>query len=761
MVTTFLILSLVQAEEVEVASVTFSLQDQTFAETLSLELSCETEGVVIRYSTDGNPPSLFNATVYTGPIEIVDTTWVRAEATLAGSRYSSGVTSGHYIRLAPDVQGFESPLPILVLENFGQGKIPSKVWNQTGAGVKQVARQRAQWFLFDRSDSGVSRLGDAPDESARLGVRVRGAFSSSFPRKPFSVEAWDEGDSEMAIEPLGMPAESDWILYPPNAAQDQTLLYNTWLYALSRSLGGNAVRFRFTEAFVHTGGGSLSMADHAGVYVLMEKVKRDEARLDFPKLSEDGTEGGWLLSINRMDPIPVKGYPTANGATEPQFFHTAGPDRILQTSPNQAGRGDDIPRQSNAFINFESPNGYEINEAQRGAIEGWFTTFEDVLYGADFTDPVDGYGRYLDVDNFIDYYLLHDLTRNTDGLLISMWVYKEGPEAKLKMGPVWDYDLAYRSTATSDLGLNRNRLWYGRLWQDREFEQRYIDRWQALRAGPLSHDGIHALIDQQAAEITVAAKALAKALDVRGLMNIQFAVKDDDLYVIEVNPRASRTVPFVSKATGIQLAKLAAKIMAGKTLKELGFTEEVMPTHYSVKEAVFPFIKFPGTDITLSPEMKSTGEVMGIDSNLGMAYAKSQMSASSALPMAGNVFISVSDRHKPQIAEIARGFHDLGFKIFATDGTGKVFEDTPFTTLPKLHEGRPNVLDMIKNGEIQLIINTPDDRETKADAVTIRSVATSNRIPIITTLSGTKASLEAIRCLQSQEMTVVPLQDYH
>ena len=246
------------------------------------------------------------------------------------------------------------------------------------------------------------------------------------------------------------------------------------------------------------------MADHAGVYVLMEKVKRDEARLDFPKLSEDGTEGGWLLSINRMDPIPVKGYPTANGATEPQFFHTAGPDRILQTSPNQAGRGDDIPRQSNAFINFESPNGYEINEAQRGAIEGWFTTFEDVLYGADFTDPVDGYGRYLDVDNFIDYYLLHDLTRNTDGLLISMWVYKEGPEAKLKMGPVWDYDLAYRSTATSDLGLNRNRLWYGRLWQDREFEQRYIDRWQALRAGPLSHDGIHALIDQQAAEITVA-----------------------------------------------------------------------------------------------------------------------------------------------------------------------------------------------------------------------------------------------------------------
>ena len=269
------------------------------------------------------------------------------------------------------------------------------------------------------------------------------------------------------------------------------------------------------------------------------------------------------------------------------------------------------------------------------------------------------------------------------------------------------------------------------------------------------------LSDKIKGEITVAAKALAKALEVRGLMNIQFAVKDDELYVIEVNPRASRTVPFVSKATGVQLAKLAAKIMAGKTLKELGFTEEVMPPHYSVKEAVFPFIKFPGTDITLSPEMKSTGEVMGIDSNLGMAYAKSQMSASAALPMKGNVFISVSDRQKPQIGEIAKGFHDLGFKIFATDGTGRALGDVPFTTLPKLHEGRPNVLDMIKNGEIQLIVNTPDDREAKEDAVKIRSAATSNRIPIMTTLSGTKASLEAIRALQDQDFTVVPLQDYH
>ena len=262
-------------------------------------------------------------------------------------------------------------------------------------------------------------------------------------------------------------------------------------------------------------------------------------------------------------------------------------------------------------------------------------------------------------------------------------------------------------------------------------------------------------------EISQAAKALAKALDVRGLMNIQFAVKDEELYVIEVNPRASRTVPFVSKAIGIPLAKLAAKIMAGMTLTELGFTREVLPSYHSVKEAVFPFIKFPGADITLGPEMKSTGEVMGIDADLGMAYAKSQMSASAGLPLGGNVFISVADRQKPKIAQLAGGFHQLGFKIYTTEGTGRALGDIPSTTLPKLHEGRPNVLDMIKNGEIQLIVNTPDDRETHEDAVTIRSAATASRIPIMTTLSGARASIAAIRSLHTRELTVAPLQDYH
>ena len=209
------------------------------------------------------------------------------------------------------------------------------------------------------------------------------------------------------------------------------------------------------------------------------------------------------------------------------------------------------------------------------------------------------------------------------------------------------------------------------------------------------------LKEEVKAEIAKATKAMAKELNVKGLMNVQFAVKDDVVYVLEVNPRASRTAPFVSKAIGVPLPKLAAKIMAGKTLQELGFTQEIIPKHFSVKEAVFPFIRFPGIDIMLGPEMKSTGEVMGIDVNLGLAYAKAQMAAGPALPTKGNLFISLADRQKAKCIDIARGFADLGFKLFATSGTAVALKAAgiPVKKLFKLNEGRPNALDMIKNGD--------------------------------------------------------------
>ncbi len=264
-------------------------------------------------------------------------------------------------------------------------------------------------------------------------------------------------------------------------------------------------------------------------------------------------------------------------------------------------------------------------------------------------------------------------------------------------------------------------------------------------------------------KIRQATKDMARELDVRGLMNVQFAVKGETLYVLEVNPRASRTSPFVSKSIGVPLAKMAAKIMVGKTLKELGFTTEIIPKHFCVKEAVFPFIRFPGIDIALGPEMKSTGEVMGIDEDFGIAYAKSQMASQPALPTGGNLFISVKDADKPVAFELAAEFIKLGFTLYATAGTAAGLETlgVPVKRLFKISEGRPNVLDMIKNGEMHFIINTPSGKSPKQDEVKIRSAAVAARMAIMTTLSAARASVSAIRSMQTKKWNVKPLQEYH
>ena len=257
--------------------------------------------------------------------------------------------------------------------------------------------------------------------------------------------------------------------------------------------------------------------------------------------------------------------------------------------------------------------------------------------------------------------------------------------------------------------------------------------------------------------------AMAIELKVIGLMNVQYAVKGDTVYVLEVNPRASRTVPFVSKAIGFPLAKLAAKVMAGKTLKELGFTEEIWPKYWAVKESVFPFNRFHGQDILLSPEMRSTGEVMGLDADLGIAYAKSQMAAGGPLPTKGKLFISVSDADKKLVAEVARQYVDLGFVIMATGGTATVVENAGLKVLRifKLQEGRPNALDFLKNREIQLGINTPAGQTPRADEVKIRTTAVYTGTPIMTTLSGARAAALGIAALKRQGYAVQTLQEYH
>jgi len=257
--------------------------------------------------------------------------------------------------------------------------------------------------------------------------------------------------------------------------------------------------------------------------------------------------------------------------------------------------------------------------------------------------------------------------------------------------------------------------------------------------------------------------AMAKELKVVGLMNVQYAVKDEVVYVLEVNPRASRTVPFVSKAIGKPLAKIAAKVMAGKTLKELKFTEEIWTKYWAVKESVFPFNKFIGQDILLSPEMRSTGEVMGLDADLGTAYAKSQMAANAPLPLGGKVFISVSDMHKKDVAAVAKDYVALGFELIATSGTAAILEKAGLKVekIYKVSEGRPNAVDLLKNKEIQLVINTPAGQVPRADEVKIRTTAVYTGTPIMTTLSGAKAAALGIAALKKNGYAVKTVQEYH
>ncbi len=273
----------------------------------------------------------------------------------------------------------------------------------------------------------------------------------------------------------------------------------------------------------------------------------------------------------------------------------------------------------------------------------------------------------------------------------------------------------------------------------------------------------YTLGDEIIENIKESTRSLARELQVIGLMNIQYAVKNEVLYVLEVNPRASRTVPFVSKATGVAWAKIAAKVMAGKKLSELGIRKERETSHVSVKESVFPFKRFPGVDPVLGPEMKSTGEVMGIDSNFGRAYVKSQIAAGQILPEKGRVFVSVRNKDRRSIIFIAKKLADLGFTLLATTGTSKVLANNGLEVknVLKIGEGRPNIADLIKNGEIDLIINTPSGKKSHSDQLSLRSLAVMYNVPYITTISGASAAVNGIEFLQKGEIEVKALQDYH
>ncbi|HQT73538.1 MAG TPA: carbamoyl-phosphate synthase large subunit, partial [Acidiphilium sp.] len=264
------------------------------------------------------------------------------------------------------------------------------------------------------------------------------------------------------------------------------------------------------------------------------------------------------------------------------------------------------------------------------------------------------------------------------------------------------------------------------------------------------------------AELRAETEAMAKALNVIGLMNVQFAIQGENVYVLEVNPRASRTVPFVAKATGVSVAKIGARVMAGEALASFGLDDSVMRSHVAVKEAVFPFARFSGVDVLLGPEMKSTGEVMGLDVSFARAFAKAQLGAGVKLPQAGTVFLSVRDSDKPAILAIARRFVDLGFEIMATRGTAAHLSEAGIAAraVNKVLEGRPHCVDAIRSGEVQLVINTASGAQTVSDSFDIRRQALNHGVPHYTTIAGARAASHAIAALAAGSLEVAPLQSY-
>ena len=271
------------------------------------------------------------------------------------------------------------------------------------------------------------------------------------------------------------------------------------------------------------------------------------------------------------------------------------------------------------------------------------------------------------------------------------------------------------------------------------------------------------ITEGQVEEMRRHTRAFAERLGVVGLLNVQFAIKNGVVYVLEVNPRASRTVPFVSKTTGVALASLAAAVMVGKTLEELGLHDDVLQPYIAVKEAVFPFSKLQGVDLILGPEMRSTGEVMGIADSFGMAFAKAQISADGALPLTGTVFVTVNDFDRANVVPIARRFHALGFRVLGTEGTARYLRarGIPTERVLKVHEGRPNAIDLLVSGQIQLLINTPLGKLTQQDDYAIRRAALQHRVPYTTTLSAASAACDAIIALRSRTGDVRSLQEWH
>ncbi|MBW8038583.1 MAG: hypothetical protein FVQ85_01135 [Planctomycetes bacterium] len=444
------------------SEVWFSHKSRNFAASFQLILSTAMNDAEIRYTLDGSLPTITNGTIYSTPLTISGTTNLRAVAVKPGW-LDSPVETQAYIFLEPDVRDFSSNLPIAIVDTFG-------------GSIGQTTHRFNFVGFIDTTTGGRARITDLPEFIGRAGINIRGKSSTGFPKKQYHLETWDEYDQDKDVSILGFPAESDWILQGPYS--DKSLMRNFLSYKWSNDMGRYAVRSRFIELFLNTNGGGILLSDYVGVYVLMERIKLNKNRVDIAKLdSNNNTEpeitGGYIIKKDKID------------SGEPSFYTSTGQQLLY----------------------FE-PKWTEITQAQKDWIKGYLDEFETVLYGLNFTDPVNGYAKYIEVDSFLDIHILVELTKNIDGFRLSTYMFKDRG-GKLNMGPAWDYNLSLGNADYlqgwipqgwyySQLG-NGAYPWWRRLFEDPEFRLRYADRWFGLRKKLFTTDQLLGTVDNTAA----------------------------------------------------------------------------------------------------------------------------------------------------------------------------------------------------------------------------------------------------------------------
>ncbi|MDB4759153.1 CotH kinase family protein [Akkermansiaceae bacterium] len=478
--------------------VTTSDQSGIKSEPISVTLTAENASAEIRYTLDGSDPTELSS-LYLTPLQFSDPVRLRARA-FEPDRIGGPIAVADYAFLDSSMLSYLSDIPVIVMDNFGAGNYPNKGRSNDGRDVQQVPRQANIMGFFEPRETGLPFTLPATLES-RAGCRVRGSSSSTFPRKPLSVEFWKGDNSERKLSPFSFDAEADWVLNPPNPSFDRALIHNPVSFEIAKALGALAPESKVVAVFQNTNGGKITPSDLEGIYIFSEKVERNRMGVDFETLDETGQSGGWMLNIDRMPAIPV-GLPA--NTIQPNF-HAAGPNGILEIPDDQQNSGgsqsaDDVSEYYHSYLNFHTPNGYGITNTQRNEIQTRIRALDTAVWASNFDDPVNGYRAHLDSDSWARSFAIHNFAKNQDAHVLSTYLYRETPTSKIKMGPVWDFDRAYtwKGSPNNTPRWAADRDWFPGLFDDPNFEQTLQDIWQTARQTTATDSMLESIVDQAA-----------------------------------------------------------------------------------------------------------------------------------------------------------------------------------------------------------------------------------------------------------------------